>query len=139
MTHRCTLHVTVDDPADLAAIVEAVERLGHRVECSVFDEWTRRRARDEFLREAHGLMSGTPWGKCVALEAEIRKFETLVWPRWRRETPPEGCSALRRHLFEARRLGPLPSTARHLWNIVMKRSGACDFRKKPFSSAPDPE
>jgi hypothetical protein len=140
MTHRCTLHVEVDDPGNLAAIIEAIEGLGHRVECPVFDEWTRRRARDELLREAHGLMSGTPWGRCVQLEAEISRFEAVLWPRWRdRDTPPEGCSMLRSLLFRARQCGPLPATARQLRNIIAKRSGPGDFREKPFSSVPDLE
>lgn len=52
MAHRCTLRVTVADPADLAAIVEAVEGLGHAVECPAFDEWSQLSARDERLREA---------------------------------------------------------------------------------------
>jgi hypothetical protein len=101
----------------------------------------RRRERDGFLLQALELMSaGTPGGRCVELEAEIRRFEAVLWPRWRdREMPPEGGSALRSCLFRARRLGPLPTTARHLWNIAMKRNSPCDFREKPFSSAPDPE
>lgn len=136
---RVPLHVEVADHAQLAQVVEAVEGLGHPVECPVFDEWSRLRARDELLRAAHGLMSGTPWGRCVELAEEIGKFEGILWPRLRdHEAPPEGCSRLRSLLFRARRLGPLPSTARQLWNIVVKRSGACNFRKKPFSSAPDP-
>lgn len=141
MAHRCTLRVTVADPADLAAIVEAVEGLGHAVECPAFDEWSRLSARDERLREAHGLMSGTNWGRCVQLAAEIHRFEALVWTRWRdRETPPEGCSRLRSLLFRARRCGPLPGTARQLHNInAVKCNGPGDFGEKRFSSAPDLE
>ena len=126
MTHRCTLHVEIDDPGDLAAVVAAVEGLGHAVECPVFDEWSRLRARDELLREAHAFMSGTPWGKSLRLAAEVQRFDSIIWPRIRGlETPPEG-SKLRALLFRARRLGPLPTTARHLWNIA-KCQGPGDF------------
>ena len=136
---RCTLHVTVADAGELAAVIAAVEGLGAAVECPALDGRMRLRERDSFLVQALELMPGTPWGRCVQLESEIRRFEALVWPRWRdRETPPEGCSALRHLLFEARRLGPLPSTARQLWNIAMKRGDPCDFGEKRFSSAPDP-
>jgi hypothetical protein len=140
MTHRCTLHVEVAGPAELAAVVEAVERLGHRVECPVLDEWSRLRARDELLQEAHALMSGTPWRRSVQLAEQIGKFEGILWPRLRdRETPPEPCSRLRSLLFGARRCGPLPGTARQLHNIATKRNAPCDFREKPLSSAPDLE
>ena len=140
MTHRCTLHVTVADPGDLAAVIEAIEGLGAVVECPAYDERERRRSRDDFLVQALELMSGTPWRKCCQLEAEISTFESVVWPRWRdHEAPPEGSSALRSLLFRGRRLGPLPTTARQLWNIAMKRSAPGNFREKPVQSPPDPE
>lgn len=129
-----TLHVTVADPGDLVAVVAAVERLGHPVECPAFDEQSRRARRDSYLRMAHALMPGpTCWARCCQLEAEISRFEAIQWPRLRdHETPPEPCSRLRRYLFEARRLGPLPTTARHLWNIVAKRNAPGDFKEKPL-------
>jgi len=128
-----------DDPDALAEALGELERRGYQVECDALDGRLRRQRRDQLLREAHGLMSGTPWGRCVALEREIAQFESILWPRWRdRAAPPEPCSALRRHLFEARRLGPLPTTARQLRNIA-KWNGYGDFREKAFSSAPDPE
>lgn len=78
-------------------------------------------------------MSGTPWGRCVVLEREIATFEGILWPRWRdREAPPEPYSELRRRLFEARRLGPLPSTARQILNIATKRDGRGDFGETPL-------
>jgi hypothetical protein len=136
VTHRCTLHIEVDDPGELAAIVRAIEGLGHRVECPVFDEWSRLRQRDEFLREAHGFMSGTTWGKCQQLAVQIGKFED----RWRDcETVPETFGALGRCLFRARGLGALPTTPEQLRNIIAKFKGRCNLVEKPFSSAPDPE
>ena len=128
-----------DDPESLAEAIAELERREFRVECAALAEWMRRRERDDYLREAYGLMSGAPWGRCVQLAAEIHRFEALVWPRWRdRAAPPEPCSALRRHLFEARRLGQLPTSARQLRNIA-KWNGHGDFREKAFSSPPTPE
>ena len=138
---RCTLHVTVADAGDLAAVIEAIEALGHHVESPTHDARERLRERDSFLVQAIELMSGsTPWRRCVELESEIRRFESVLWPKLRdHQAPPEPCSRLRSLLFRARRLGVLPGTARHLWNIVMKRSGPGDFKEKSLQSAPDPE
>jgi hypothetical protein len=138
---RCTLHVTVADAGELTAVIEAIEGLGAAVECPAHDARERLRDRDEFLRAAHALMNGsTPWRRCTELESDIRRFEAVLWPRLRdRETPPEGCSGLRACLFRARRLGPLPTTAKQLWNIIVKRNSPCDFREKRFSSAPEPD
>jgi hypothetical protein len=136
VTQQHTLRVACD-LADLPEVIAAVERLGHRVECAAFDEWTRRRERDELLLEAVALLPGTPWGRCVALEAEIHRFEGALWPRWSHlDEPPAGSSRLRECLFRARKFGVLPS-ARQLRNIIAKRGGPCDFREKPVSSAPD--
>ena len=139
-TYTWRVEDPADDPVALTEGIGELERRGFRVECAALAEWVRRRARDEYLREAHALMSGgTPWGRCVQLEAEIHRFEALVWPRWSdREAPPEPCSELRRHLFNARRIGPLPSSARQLWNIAMKRGGPGDFKEKPLYCAPRP-
>ena len=130
---RVPLHVTVADAGDLPAVIEAVEGLGHAVECPAFEGRERLKQRDELLREAHGLMTGTPWGRCVQLEAAIARFESTIWCRWRdREAPPEGCSALRSLLFRARQLGPLPSSARQLLNVVAKCGGRGDFGETPL-------
>ena len=54
---RHTLHVEAD-PADLPAVIAAVEAMGHPVECPAFDAWERLRARNELLRQALALMPG---------------------------------------------------------------------------------
>ena len=138
---RHTLHVTVADPGDLPAVIAAIEALGVPVSCPAHDARQRRRSRDEYLLPAVELMSvGTPWGRCVQLEAEIRRFETVLWPRLRdHQAPPEGCSALRSLLFRARRLGPLPTTAKQLRNITVKCEGPCDFPEQRVSCPPDLE
>lgn len=67
----------------------------------------RRATRDRHLRQAHALCAGaTPWGRSVSLAAEVRRFESVLWPRWNSLIePPAGCSELRRHLFFARKAG----------------------------------
>ena len=133
MTHRCTLHVEADDLDKLIPGIREFERAGCRVECPALAERMRRGERDDYLRKAQALMSGTPWGRCVQLEAEIHRFEALVWPKWRdRAAPPEPCSVLRRYLFEARRCGLLPATARQLRNIVAKCADRGDFAERPL-------
>jgi hypothetical protein len=136
-----TLHVTVADPGELAAVVEAIEALGHPVECPVFDEWSRLARRDSYLRMAHERMPGPhSWNKSVQLAADVLYFESRIWPRWLHlDEPPADCDEVRRFLFRARKLGKLPGTDRHLHSIATKRNAPCDFGDKPFSSAPDPE
>jgi hypothetical protein len=95
--------IEADDPDALADAIGALERRGFTVSCPALDERMRLAKRDEFLAQALGLMTGTPWGQCVQLESQIRQFEALVWPKWcDRDTPPEGCSALRSLLFYAK-------------------------------------
>ena len=66
----------------------------------------------------------------MELAREISTFESIVWPRWRDfPSPPEGCSELRRYLFEARRLGELPSSERRLYSIL-KRDDAGAFQRR---------
>lgn len=78
------------------------------------------------------MSADTTWAKSVALASEIDKFQAIVWPRWRDfPSPPQGCSELRRYLFEARRLGELPSSERRLYSILKREdaghfSGECD-------------
>lgn len=151
---RHTLRVDAD-PEGLAEVIAEIKRRGYHVECPAFDGRERLKERDELLRAAHGLMDGTSWARCVALEREIRRFETIQWPRLREhdgativrdengpaqptlaavgiDAPPEPCSALRRYLFEARRLGPLPTTARQIRNIIAKSNAPCDFAEAPL-------
>jgi hypothetical protein len=126
-----TLRVACE-PGDLAAIIEAIKALGHPVECPAHDARERLRARDGFLVQALELMSGTLWARCTALAAEVQRFEAIIWPRIRdHEVPPEG-SKLRSLLFRARRLGPLPGTARQIRNIIAKRGSRGDFTETPL-------
>lgn len=94
--------------------------------------WLRER-RNHHLRGALMACEGaTPWPRAVALAAEIRRFETTLWPRWRMlEQPPPTASTLRTHLFHAFRTGlPIPATARRLHDIG-RRAGVSES-KPPF-------
>lgn len=84
----------------------------------------RRAQRDRHLRRALALVEGdSPWRRCLALEREIERFESVIWPRWRdRTAPPPEASRLRAELFQARRLDALPTTARQLSNIARSES-----------------
>lgn len=76
--------------------------------------------RDMHLRTAWELIDKPgPWLKSVELAAEILRFETQLWPRWRRDTqPPAGASALRTTLFWALRSGAkMPTSTQQVHNI----------------------
>lgn len=67
------------------------------------------------LRQVEG---DTRWARCKGLSREIARFESCVWVRWRDlALVPDEASELRTCLFNARRLGPLPSTPEQLRNI----------------------
>ena len=71
------------------------------------------------LRRAARCVDGsTRWQRAVSLAHEIRRFETAAWPRVREKNSLTDGSALRLALFEARRLGPLPSSPRHLYRLL---------------------
>jgi len=78
-----------------------------------------RKQRDFHLQQAHRLCEGgSHWSRSVTLAAEVNRFESILWPRWRdREEPPEGCSGLRGHLFFARKSGELPASITGLHRI----------------------
>ena len=79
----------------------------------------RLRQRDAALRQAHAMMPGaTPWRRTLALVPEIRKFGTIIWPRWRHlDAPPPEASALRQALFAAFQNGEPPASATGLHGI----------------------
>lgn len=83
------------------------------------------------LRECPG---NTLWPKAVALEKEIKRFETALWPAWRDlDEPPAGASALRTALFHAFKIAErmprargiaIPRTAKMLNNIGKSNADA---------------
>ncbi len=113
------------DPDDrIVETVALLQRQGYQVEPPPrLVARLRRQARDDLLRAAHALMpASSPWGRCVQLAAEIRRFEERVWPRLAdHETLPERrYQMLTTYLFRARRLGELPRSARMLRYIAAK-------------------
>ncbi|WP_018952485.1 hypothetical protein [Thioalkalivibrio sulfidiphilus] len=80
----------------------------------------REAARNFWLCRAMRQVEGnTPWARCKALSQEINRFEAIIWVGWRTlVAAPEDASELRSCLFNARRLGPLPSTPEQLRNIL---------------------
>lgn len=83
--------------------------------------------RDAALRAAWALCEGaTPWRQSVALSAEIRRFQSTIWPRWQHlAVPPENASDLRRHLYHAHRCGDVPTSTRqcHRIAVLMSQDG----------------
>jgi hypothetical protein len=130
VTHRYPLHVTVSDPADLAAVVAAIEALGHAVACPAFDQRSRQSRRDSYLRMAHALMPGPhDWTKSVQLAADVLYFETRLWPRYHHlDEPPADFSEVRRFLFMARKLGRLPGSDKQLHTIATETQRPLRFR-----------
>lgn len=100
----------------------------------------RRACRNRHLCRALAACEGaTPWLQAVALAAEVRRFETVLWPRWRAlEQPPPTASTLRTHLFKAFRTGiPIPTTARQLHDIA-RRAGAVPATPPPTTKRVTP-
>ncbi len=78
-----------------------------------------RHRRDAHLLTAWRLLDGKPTPRAAALADAIRRFESDIWPRWRDlEAPPASASSLGRAVWEARRCGSLPTSARQLQNIA---------------------
>lgn len=97
--------------------------LGLRAEGFSARSWRQeylKRVRDKHLREAHELCSGeSSWQRSVALENEIRRFQTIHWPMLRdHDTLPENLSRLRQLLFLACKTGmTMPGSVRQIHNI----------------------
>ncbi|NVZ10639.1 hypothetical protein HW932_15355 [Allochromatium humboldtianum] len=91
----------------------------HRGQDSAPRRW-RRDQRNRHLTTALELVEGDTTGaRCRALAAEIARFESRIWPRWRVLTaPPPEASRLRTALFKARQFGCLPTTHEQLRNIA---------------------
>jgi hypothetical protein len=131
VTRPFVARIEGDDPDALAEDLRALELRGYHVSCPALDERMRLAKRDKHLRQAAELTAaGSTWGKSVDLAHEVNIFEAVLWPRWRDlESPPEGCSELRRHLFEACKLGELPTTPRRLY-AILKQNGPGHFSRK---------
>jgi hypothetical protein len=79
----------------------------------------RRALRDARLRQAAKLMPGTAWARAEALSRSVVAFQARKWPKWEREfVPPDDASEIDRLLFRARQLGPIPESARQIFNLL---------------------
>lgn len=82
----------------------------------------RKMMRNEYLKKAFTLIDPclNNTARCDALAGEIRRFESVIWGRWMDlESPPAGCSELRRILFFAKKCGEvLPGNWRSVWRTV---------------------
>jgi hypothetical protein len=92
-----------------------------------------RARRDHHLRQAAELLAPdcTPWPRACRLAAEIRRFESVCWPRWRDlAAVPAGTSELRKHLWHAAHTGVALPELRQLHRILSSPALA-------MSEAPD--
>ena len=111
------------------ALLEArriVEQHGGTELADALDRWLfapltpfqrRKCHRDYYLMRALAeLPDGSHWTKCVQLAAEVRRFETRIWPRIRFDAePPARLTALEQYLFRAFRAEVrVPATAQGL-------------------------
>jgi hypothetical protein len=76
--------------------------------------------RDVWINEAARYIDEpTLWKKAVALAAEIKRFETRLWPCWKSgKLPPQRATPVEACLFFARQHDALPGTARQVRNIL---------------------
>ncbi|GEM_PF-1546730 len=89
----------------------------------------RKHERDRHLRAAWALCVGeSDWARSCNLTDEIRRFASIIWPRWRElREPPADSSQLRAHLFWAFKQGLLvPETAPGI-HAITKRTAAIRF------------
>jgi hypothetical protein len=70
--------------------------------------------RDKHLACARELVTSSS-----ELFRQARRFESIVWPRWRMlDMPPENANALHRSLFLARKAGKFPDSIRQLTRVT---------------------
>ena len=72
--------------------------------------------RDQHLRHAGQLLGGDP----IELHRLAGRFESAVWPRWRRSGPPADAGQINRLLYLARQAAPLPTSTRQFRRIVTR-------------------
>lgn len=68
------------------------------------DYWIDERNRYLRMAAKYYIEGNTIAEKARNLTHEIKKFETLIWPRWKDlDSPKENCSLLRWHIFYAKK------------------------------------
>ena len=77
-----------------------------------------RAIRDNHLRHAADLLGGDP----NELHRQAGRFESAIWPRWKRSGPPPEAGLVNLLLYQARQAAPLPGSLRQFQRIVGHRS-----------------
>ena len=77
-----------------------------------------RAIRDNHLRHAADLLGGDP----NELHRQAARFESAIWPRWKRSGPPPEAGLVNLLLYQARQAAPLPGSLRQFQRIVGHRS-----------------
>ena len=73
-----------------------------------------RAVRDDRLRHAGELIGNDP----TELHRLAARFESVLWPRWRRSGPPADCGPVNRALYQARQAAPLPKSVKQFRRIL---------------------
>lgn len=73
-----------------------------------------RAVRDDRLRHAGELIGNDP----TELHRLAARFESAVWPRWRRSGVPADAGPVNRALFLARQAAPLPKSVKQFRRIL---------------------
>ena len=70
--------------------------------------------RDQHLRHAAELLGND----AIELHRLAGRFESAVWPRWRRSGIPADAGPVNRALYQARQAAPLPTSSRQFRRIA---------------------
>ena len=106
-----------DSPASrwlAGAIARMIEGKGWHDATGIKTYQVARAVRDGHLRHAADLIGGDP----VELHKLAARFESVLWPRWRRSGPPADCGPVNRLLFLARQAAPLPKSVKQFRRIL---------------------
>ena len=114
--HLLTL-ASGDSPASrwlAGAITRMIEGKGWHDATGIQPCQIVRGIRDQHLRHAADLIGGDP----VELHKLAARFESALWPRWRRSGPPADAGPVNRLLFLARQAAPLPTSVKQFRRIL---------------------
>ena len=77
--------------------------------------------RNAALCAAWALCDGdSPWQQSIALASAVKRFQSILWPRWRSlDHPPCKAADINRHLFTAHRCGAMPTSPLQLHRIAV--------------------
>lgn len=96
------------------AIARMIEGNGWHDATGIQPYQVARAVRDGHLRHAASLIGGDP----IELHKLVARFESVLWPRWRRSGPPADAGPVNRLLFLARQAAPLPTSVKQFRRIL---------------------